>query len=97
MVITEDKVHGLTIYRKKIISPYTDKYEVRPIFECIGKFGTHSTDVFYLRERPEVGKYVWGSCGELHCSRETLSYIEWQQFYVWNYSESMKYWYIQYA
>lgn len=85
-------------YKKRILMPNTEEEKTVTIYEVIGKFGTQATTIFYLLEKPEKGKYVFGSCDELHCNPKlpSFKYTDWKYLSIWNYSEENDYWYISY-
>lgn len=61
-------------YKKKIMLLDSNEYKMVTIYEVTGKYGTHGTNTFYLLDKPEKGKHVFGSCDELHCNPKEYAF-----------------------
>lgn len=46
----------MKVYRRKILTD--EGYKLVTIYEVLGKLGTHGTTVFFLFDKPEIGKRI---------------------------------------
>lgn len=86
----------MKVIRRKIFIEEINDYKMCTLYVCRGKYGTHGTTLFYLFEKPEIGKIIKAIVSESwqYDNDSNLMFAEIREIEVWDINKDNGYIYV---